>query len=115
MRLSVLLGAILVLFASTCLASVTGKETDKNVSKTTLSGKVVEFANAEGITGATITIVNTGETVYTDFDGNFTVNLPEGEYDLEVKMISYQNLNLRKVKVVVGKNSETMVLKLHEL
>jgi hypothetical protein len=105
----------IILFLSSNLFASSNNTSDKKENKTattTLSGKVIEFDNNEGITGAEIKIINTGEIIYTDFDGNFNVTLPEGEYDLEVKMISYKDLKLRKVKAT---SNSPMVFKLHEL
>lgn len=52
------------------------------------SGKVLD-ENGEPQAGCRITSLITNTTVYTDFDGNYTINAPQGSL-LEFQFISYQ-------------------------
>ena len=52
------------------------------------SGKVLD-ENGEPQVGCRITSLATNTTVYTDFDGNYTIDVPQGSL-LEFQFISYQ-------------------------
>ncbi len=52
------------------------------------SGKVLD-ENGEPQAGCRITSLATNTTVYTDFDGNYTIDAPQGSL-LEFQFISYQ-------------------------
>jgi len=70
-------------------------ETDKDgnsVSAVTYSGKITDSLSKEALTGVKISIENTDITVYSDLDGNFTINLPENlsSRNLKISYISYE-------------------------
>ena len=57
----------------------------------TVSGNVVDMVTGEALTGVEISVEGTDIKVYSDFDGNFTIeNLSTGEYDLVASFISYK-------------------------
>lgn len=81
--------AILFIF---CLSSVlhAGNGDKKKMKSFSLSGKVVD--NAGSLTGVKVVLDNKEVTVYTDFDGNFTIdNLKEGIHTLSFSMVAYDN------------------------
>ncbi len=65
--------------------------TDKELIKQrVVSGKVVD-AFGESIAGAKITIPETGEVFYSDFDGNFKFTLKTDKiYSVSINSIGYQ-------------------------
>lgn len=65
-----------------------------------LKGSVVDKKTGEPIIGATITVAGTNIGAITDYDGNYEINVPDGEeYEIEVRYVSYKNLVLDNIKV----------------
>lgn len=57
----------------------------------TVSGNVVDMVTGEALTGVEIMVEGTENTVYTDFDGNFSIsNIKPGEYNIVASFISYK-------------------------
>ena len=76
----------------------------------TIKGKIVDAKTDEALTGASIIVEGTSNTVSADFDGNFIIaNLPEGAYTLVVSCVAYQTLT--KTGIIVG-NDKTTEIKL---
>jgi len=57
----------------------------------TLKGKVVD-ENNESLPGATILVKKPKKGTSTDFDGEFSVNLPKGNYTIQVSFIGYKTV-----------------------
>lgn len=74
---------------------------EKKCQKAILHGEVKDMASLEGLAGAEVVVKNTGESVYCDFDGSFTLDLDPGKYILVVKYISYQEQE-RTIEVKPG-------------
>ena len=76
---------------------------NKNKSKkhnASLSGTVVNYSDAEPLAGVKINIIELGETIYTDIDGEFNLSeFPAGEYSLEVEYPSYATKTIKAVLV----------------
>ncbi len=69
----------------------------------TFSGKVVDDQE-EPLPGASIVVEGTTQGTSTDFEGNFSITLPEGEYVFVVSVISepkYITVNLNKDRYMV--------------
>ncbi|TXB64749.1 carboxypeptidase-like regulatory domain-containing protein [Vicingus serpentipes] len=78
-----------ILFLLSVIAFANNNETTK-IKTTTLQGKVVD--NTESLTGVKVTIDNQETVVYTDFDGNFSLeNIPVGTHKIELSLITYKN------------------------
>lgn len=60
-----------------------------------VTGKVVD-ANGEPVIGATVIEDGTSNGTVTDFDGNFTLNIPEGKF-LTISYIGYKSQNMKAV------------------
>ena len=74
-------------FALIALISIAFTSCDRTRSFT-LSGKVVD--NTEGLTGVEVILDNHLMKVYTDFEGNFTIdNVLEGQHSLSFNLITY--------------------------
>ena len=60
-----------------------------------VAGLVVNATTGNGIPGATVEIVGTGETTTTDADGAFTLELGAGEVELKVIASNFLQLSAR--------------------
>jgi hypothetical protein len=74
------------------------------------SGKVVESISGETLAGVEIEILNTGNSVYTDFDGNFEIEglILNQEYTLHIKYVSYK----KKIIRINNKEQDQILIKL---
>jgi iron complex outermembrane receptor protein len=68
----------------------------------TLKGKVVN-ENNESLPGATILVKEPKKGTSTDFDGKFNVNLPKGNYTIQVSFIGYKTASKA---ITLTKNEE---------
>lgn len=71
----------------------------------TLQGTVTD-TNGMPLPGASIVVKNTTIGVVTDFDGNFTINIPENENVIEATFMGFKSQKLN----VTGKTTLTIVL-----
>jgi hypothetical protein len=72
---------------TTVFANNNNEEKPKSFSVT---GKVID--NKESLTGVKVMLDNQELTVYTDFEGNFTIdNVLEGEHTLSFSLVTYDN------------------------
>ena len=79
---------------------VTAMTSAMDASAGILKGSVVDKKTGEPIIGATITVAGTNIGAITDYDGNYEINVPDGEeYEIEVRYVSYKNLVLDNIKV----------------
>ncbi len=71
-----------------------------------LSGKAIDAQTGEALSGVAITLTGLNKTVYTDFDGNFTVDdLQPGKYNLTANLITYKETSLEKYAVQKSKTN----------
>lgn len=68
-----------------------------------IRGSIIEGENGEPVIGANILIVELGTGTVTDLDGTFSMDVPEGAYQLKISYIGYQNITIEKVEVTPGK------------
>jgi len=69
-------------------------------------GTVIEEMTGEPIPGATIHIKEFNQKIYTDFDGNFTIeDLIPGTYNLEVQFVSFEKKELKDLEITSESNS----------
>ncbi|TDW96824.1 TonB-dependent receptor [Dinghuibacter silviterrae] len=72
--------------------------------KTILKGRVVDFETAQPLPGATVSILETGETVASNEDGYYVFNhLQEGKVTLVVSYSGYQKTILPNVRLTGGR------------
>lgn len=82
-----------------------GGNTKKALKSYTLTGKVVD--NVESLTGVKVMLDHEEVEVYTDFDGNFTIdNVLEGDHVISFSMVAYDD---KEVKVNPRKDSNLKV------
>ena len=68
-------------------------DTKSESSKTVvISGKIIDSVSKENLVGVKVNIGETGIVTYTDFNGNFSISIPENtdNNELKVSYISYQ-------------------------
>lgn len=66
-------------------------------AQTTITGRVMDGASNESAIGASVMVVGTTVGTVSDFDGNFTLEVPDGKFILQVSMVGYktQVINIR--------------------
>ncbi len=80
----------------------------KKTNTTFISGKVTDINTGEALVGVKIQISGNNNTVYTDFDGNFKLDVSDaGNYNLKTSYISYKEDTLTDIKIET--NSENKV------
>ena len=67
-----------------------------------IRGTVFDGATGESLVGVTVVVKGTTDGTSTDLDGQFTLNLPQGLFDLQISFISYQTITVEGVKVKPG-------------
>ncbi|ARS39146.1 SusC/RagA family protein [Sphingobacteriaceae bacterium GW460-11-11-14-LB5] len=72
----------------------------------TISGKIVD-EKGDPLPGASILIKELNKVVQSKPDGSFSINVPDGTYNIQVSFISYTAVTLNKV---VAKSNETITL-----
>jgi hypothetical protein len=98
---------IIALFTFTL--SFANNNNEKAVKMCSISGKVVDAK--ESLTGVKVWLDGKETTVYTDFDGNFTINnVVAGEHKVEFSLITYKN----KEVVLNTKSDEKITVELNE-
>ncbi len=79
------------------------------VSTKSLSGMVLDKLTSESLAGAVITV--NGQKVYSDLDGNFTLNnICVGKCEIKVSLISYKDQTLE----VDTRNLKSLNIKLSQ-
>lgn len=63
-----------------------------------LKGKITDKSNNEPLIGASVQVAGTSTGGITDFDGNYSINVAEGETRLEIRYMGYETL-LHSVRV----------------
>lgn len=71
-----------------------------------LTGKVTDESNGEAIIQCGIILYKNGiqvTTIVSDFDGNFSVQLDPGKYDVEARYVGYNAKRVTGINVLAGK------------
>jgi hypothetical protein len=71
-----------------------------------ITGVVRDDSNAITLPGIPVEVVGTSQTVYTDVDGRFVIDVPPGDYQLKVTMEGYQE-RLVNVTAPAGQRTVT--------
>ncbi|MCC6369655.1 MAG: carboxypeptidase-like regulatory domain-containing protein [Bacteroidia bacterium] len=89
---------ILFLFTLTQF-TIAGNSDKVKLSEKVVTGKVTDNSG-ETISGAKITIAETGETFFADMEGNFKITLKtDKEYSISVNTMGYQPLVLKSTNL----------------
>lgn len=67
-----------------------------------IKGTIFEDATGETLVGSTIRIIGTSNGAISNIDGNFSLNVNPGAYDIMVSYISYQDILIENVEVSAG-------------
>jgi hypothetical protein len=86
MRFYAVIFTFLILSVSYCIAG----DEPGNTTKHTISGKVTDKSNGEGLIGATVYIKEMNNGSSTNAYGFFSITLPEGQYSLTFSYIGYR-------------------------
>ncbi len=70
-----------------------------NAQNGKVRGTIFDNTTGETLVGVTIAVKGTTTGTSTDLDGEFTLNLPGGVYDLQISFISYQTIIVEGIAV----------------
>lgn len=73
-------------------------EDDKGI----LRGTVIEDDTGEPLFSANVQVVGMQAGAVTDFDGNFEISLPPGDYDLKISFLGLQSVTISGVHIEAG-------------
>lgn len=82
-------------------------------AQTTITGRVMDGAANESAIGASVLVVGTTVGTITDFDGNFSLEVPEGKFMIQVSLVGFktQVINIRgKEHIDVTLMEDTQVM-----
>ena len=83
-----------------------------DTGKILFSGTVIEELTGEPVPGACITIRETDQEIYTDFDGNFSVEeFTPGTYTIEVSFVSFEKEEFRDFRI--DRENNSMLIRLN--
>jgi hypothetical protein len=71
-------------------AEVTNSENDDFLQGITVTGKVSESDNNEGLPGANVIVKGTSTGTVTDLDGNYSIQVPDGNASLVYSSVGYE-------------------------
>ena len=96
MKRCILVSIALLLCVSLVYGGTTGK----------IAGRAVDKSNGEALPFANIIIVGTSMGTVTDLNGDyFIINIPPGLYDVQARMMGYNNITVKNVKVEIDQTS----------
>ncbi|MEZ4936762.1 MAG: carboxypeptidase-like regulatory domain-containing protein [Crocinitomicaceae bacterium] len=73
----------------------------------TIRGKVLDGATGETVIGASVLVLEHNKGMATDLDGNFSISMPAGSYDLKISAVMYAQIVIKGIEV---KANEVTVL-----
>lgn len=97
-----------IFLISICLCALTCA-----YAQTTITGRVMDGASNESAIGASVLVVGTTVGTITDFDGNFTLEVPDGKFILQISMMGFktQVINIRgKERIDVTLMEDTQLM-----
>ena len=98
------------LVGGSCLSSKNENKEKEKATKTSssvvISGKIIDAASKENLVGVKVNCDNAGIVTYTDFDGKFSLNIPDTAKENEIK-ISY--ISYKEVTVSISDNSDQVI------
>lgn len=72
-----------------------------------LKGKITDKKNSESIIGANVMVKGVSMATISDVDGNYQLNnIPAGTYEVTVRYVSYQTIEIKDIVVEAGKTKE---------
>ena len=64
-----------------------------------VKGKIIDKNTGEPLPGVTVQVVGTDKGAISDMDGQYTIDLSEGQYTLKITYVGYSEININEVKV----------------
>jgi outer membrane receptor protein involved in Fe transport len=86
----IIFATLLFVSLSVSISAEQAQRANAQPQKVRVSGVVRDESNAITLPGLPVEVVGTGQTVYTDVDGRYVLDLPAGSYKLKVSMEGYQ-------------------------
>src|SRR5450759_2551934 len=59
--------------------------------KYTLSGTISDASSGENLTGTVVTVQNTSYSTGCNSYGFYSITIPEGEYNIQIRLMGYEN------------------------
>jgi hypothetical protein len=85
---------------------------NKEAEKVQFTGTVIEELTGEPVPGATILIKEFNQEIYTDFEGNFTIeNIAPGTYNLVISFVSFEKKELNDLQI--SGNHHSMLIRMN--
>jgi len=84
LKVDALLKSVLILFFAVAFANFT-------YAQRTVSGTITDANGGEPLISATVVVPGTGTGTITDFDGNFSLEVPDGTSQLEISYTGLRN------------------------
>lgn len=77
-------------------------------------GNIIEDRTGEPVIGANVYIQGTSNGTFTDIDGAFSLEVPEGKHTVVVSYVTYQTMSIENVEVKAGKVALVEDIRLQE-
>jgi uncharacterized membrane protein len=90
--ISFLTGLFLITVSTISYSNVITDPTTSVNNKASITGRVIDKNTGESLAGAIVEIKGTNIKVYTDLEGNYSINnIDPGIYSIEINYISYSS------------------------
>ena len=104
---------LLLIFISNYSMGVGPENSAISSNLTIIEGKVIDENTGEGLPGVEVKLLGSEKVIYTDFDGNFSIEgIIPGSYSLSADYISYNRKIITNVKPVTGSSNYTIKLRM---
>lgn len=91
-------------------AGASENQTKLPSANASISGKVIDYQSGETLAGVSVLVEGTETKVYTDLDGNFSIEgLAPGSYNLVLSMISYKSSLVENVELLPEETEEISI------
>lgn len=95
----------LIAFSANAFAGST--PTKDPAASAAITGKVLDYQSGETLAGVAVSVEGTDLKVYTDLDGNFSIEgLVPGTYNLVLSMISYKSSLVENLELQANEKEE---------
>ncbi|CAM1333552.1 TonB-dependent receptor domain-containing protein [Tenacibaculum aestuariivivum] len=105
---------ILIIAILISISTIAQKPARANISKITLTGKIIEATSNHPLEYATLVLTHIQNKHVlggiTDTKGNFSIEVPKGEYSIKVEFIGFKTKNLSNKKLTKNTNLGTITL-----
>lgn len=108
-----ILSVVLVLLSIIALADNNKNlENSKNEKNLSISGKIIDSVSKEALAGVKISIEGINKTVYTDFEGNFNIEIPS---NLNLSQLKISYISYEEKSVSISKNQNSSIIELNKV